>query len=352
MKHITRLTLCLAIALGFGMGGCDKDKPASGGGDSGKTLKIFHWSEYIPEEVMEGFTKETGIKVLSETYASNEQMLAKVMGGGGYDLIQPSEYTVEALIKKNKLAPIDPAKITNFKNLAPEVKNLAHDPGNKHSVPWMTGTVGIVYNAEKIKEPITGFKDVFQEKYKGRIVVVDDSREMVSWALATLSIPTNNITKENLEKTRPIIKAWVPLIKLYDSDSPKDKLKAGDVDFGIVWSGEAAKLIIDEPAKWKYVLPSEGAHMFLDSLAIPADAPNKEAAHKFIDYVLRPEVSKLISEKFPYTNPNLEARKLLSEKERTNPASYPQTAKLDIFRDIGHEMQKAIDEMVTEIKSK
>ena len=139
------------------------------------------------------------------------------------------------------------------------------------------------------------------------------------------------------------------MVKVFDSDSPKTALLGGDVDLGIVWSGEAALLHQENP-KFKYILPSEGTHMFVDSLAIPKDAQNKEAAHQFINYILRPEVSKLISEDFPYTNPNAEARKLLDEDALKNPASYPPgNPKLGIFRDIG-KAAADIDEMITDLK--
>ena len=119
----------------------------------------------------------------------------------------------------------------------------------------MQGTVGIVVNTEKVKDPVTGFGDVFQEKYKGRIVVLDDALEIVTWALATLGLGPDAVTKENLEKVRPILAKWLPLVKVYDSDSPKTALLNGDVDLGIVWSGEAAILIKEQPGKFTYVLP-------------------------------------------------------------------------------------------------
>jgi spermidine/putrescine transport system substrate-binding protein len=192
---------------------------------------------------------------------------------------------------------------------------------------------------------------VFQEKYRNRIVVLDDNREIVTWALATLGIGPNDINEENLEKARPIIESWIPLIKVYDSDSPKTALLNGDVDLGIVWSGEAA-ILYQQDKKFHYVLPAEGAHQFIDSLCSPKGAPNKAAAEKFIDYCLRPEVSKLISDDFPYTNPNVEARKLLTEEQLNNPASYPKgQSKLEIFQDIGGEMSGAIDEMMTDLRA-
>ena len=316
-----------------------------------KELNLFAWSEYVPQSVIDGFTNETGIKVNYETYASNEEMLAKLVSGAQrYDLIQPSEYTIEALIREKQLKPIDWSKVPNGKNIAPQFKNLPHDPKQEYSVPWMAGSVGIVVNTDKVKDDIKGYNDVFQEKYKGRIVVLDDSREIVSWALATIGKGPNDVTPENLAKVKPILEKWLPLVKVYDSDSPKTALLNGDVDLGIVWSGEAA-LLYNEDQKFAYVLPAEGAHQFIDSLAIPANAPNPDASLAFMNYILRPEVSKLISVDFPYTNPNSEARKLLSPEELKNPASYPPgNPKLATFADIGESSVK-VDKLVTDLKA-
>jgi len=313
-------------------------------------LNLFGWSEYVPEAVLTGFTKETGIAVNFETFASNEELLAKlVAGGGNYDLVQPSDYTAEVMIRQKMLAPLDTAQIPNLKNLAPDFFHRPHDPTDKYTVPYMAGTVGIVVNSETVKSPISGYADVFDKKFKDRIVVLNDNREIVTWALCTLKLPINDINPAALEKARPVVAKWIELIKLYDSDSPKTALLNGDVDIGIVWSGEAA-ILWNENKKFHYVLPAEGAHQFLDLLAIPADAKHKAAAHQFINYILRPEVSKLISEKFPYTNPNAEARKLLSADELANPASYPSSGKLESFRDIG-KAAGDIDRLMTDLKS-
>ena len=314
-------------------------------------INLFAWSEYVPQAVVEGFSRTTGIKVNYDTFASNEEMLAKLISGAQrYDVIQPSDYTLEALVRARRLLPLDFARIPHFQNIGGQYRNLPQDPEQKYSVPWMAGSVGIVVNAERVQEPIHGFGDVFQEKYRGRIIVVDDPREMVVWALATLGKGPNDITPETLALAKPILQRWLPLVKVFDSDSPKTALLNGDVDLGVVWSGEAALLYRANP-KFHFVLPAEGTHQFLDYLAVPVDAPNPDGAHQFIDYVLRPEVSKLISAEFPYTNPNLEARKLLSPEELRNPASYPPgDPKLTGSRDIGA-VAIQVDKLVTDLKA-
>jgi spermidine/putrescine transport system substrate-binding protein len=320
-------------------------------GLSAAEVNLFGWSEYIPQEVLDGFTKETGIKVNFETYSSNEELLAKlVAGGGNYDLIQPSEYAAELMVRRKMLAPLNKAKIPNLKYIAPEFKGLAHDPKDEFTVPYMSGTVGIVVNTEVVKDDIKGYKDIFVPKFKDRLVVLNDNREIVTWALYTVGLPANDINRAALAKVKPVIAGWTKLIKLYDSDSPKTALLNGDVDVGVVWSGEGA-LLWNENKKFKYILPAEGAHLFIDILAIPASAPHPDAAHALINYILRPEVSKLISDAFPYTNPNLEARKLLSPEQLANPASYPSDpGKLETFRDIG-KAAADIDSLMTDLKS-
>ncbi|MGH8046522.1 MAG: polyamine ABC transporter substrate-binding protein [Chthoniobacterales bacterium] len=334
----------------------DDDSEASPPSDTGepKELNLFCWSEYVPQSVIDRFTKQTGIKVNVENYASNEEMLQKLLSGGGkYDLIQPSEYVIEALIKEGLLYKLDHALIPNLKNLAPEFTNMSFDPGNQYSVPWMAGTVGIVINTQLIPEAdtIKGYKDVFQDKYKGKIVVLDDAREIVSWGLETLNIPVNDVTDENLEKVKPVVAKWLPLVKVYDSDSPKNSLLSGDVSLGVVWSGEGA-LLLNADKKFKWVVPDEGAHLFVDSLAIPKTASHPKNAELFMNFILRPKVSALISEAFPYLNPNAAARKELSAAALANSASFPspdELKKMQTFKDIGTQGSK-IDDLITTLK--
>lgn len=321
--------------------------------DAEKALHIFCWSEYIPQQIVDAFSADTGIKVSMETYSSNEEMLAKLFAGGGnYDIIQPSEYVIEGLIKESLLTPIDHASIPNMKNLAPEFTNMSFDPGNKYSVPYMAGSVGIIVNTEVVQDDIKSYNDVFQEKFAKNIVVLDDAREIVSWGLESLGIPVNEVSDENLAKVKPLLEKWLPLVKVFDSDSPKTALLNGDVALGVVWAGEGA-ILLNEDEKFKWIVPAEGGHLFVDSLAIPKTAKHAKNAELFINYMLRPDVSAKISEAFPYLNPNVAARELLTPAQRNNPASFPtadQLANMQTFKDIGEQATK-IDELVTSLKA-
>jgi spermidine/putrescine transport system substrate-binding protein len=352
MKTLRNLTL-LVLPLVLAACGGAKKADTAGTSNEEKKLNIFSWAEYIPQAVLDGFTKETGIQISVENYASNEELIGKLLAGGGkYDLIQPSEYAIEVLIKDNQLTPLNQEALTNLGNLAPEFRSMVFDPGNKYSVPFMAGFVGICVNTEKVKTPIKGFSDVFVPALKNRIVVLDDSREIVSWALGESGLGINDVSPENLAKIKPLLQKWLPLVKVYDSDSPKTALKNGDVDIGVVWSGEAAILYNDDK-KFQFVLPEKGAHLFVDSMAIPKTAAHPQNAHLFINYLLRPDVSKMISDEFPYYNPNSAARSLLSPDQLANPASYPpaqDVARMQTFKDIGQQAA-AVDEIVTQIKA-
>ena len=343
MKKTTTLVLSALAAL---LVGCGKAPEVS-------KLSVFCWSEYIPQSVIDQFTKETGIQVSVENYASNEEMLAKLMAGGGeYDIIQPSEYVVEALIAQKLLHPIDKTKIPNLSNIAPQFLKMGFDPDNSFSVPFMAGTVGIVVNTDLIKDDIKSFADVFKPENKGKIVVLDDAREITAWALLSQGLPINDMSDANLEKVKPVLANWLPMVKVFDSDSPKTALLNGDVAIGVVWGGEGAILLQSDP-KFRWIIPAEGTHLFIDSLAIPKTAKNVDNAEAFMNFILRTDISKQISDAFPYTNPNLAARKILTEEQIRNKASFPsdeEIAKMQVFRDIGIQGSK-VDELITSLKA-
>ena len=343
MKKTTTLVLSALAAL---LVGCGKAPEVP-------KLSVFCWSEYIPQSVIDQFIKETGIQVSVENYASNEEMLAKLMAGGGeYDIIQPSEYVVEALIAQKLLHPIDKTKIPNLSNIAPQFLKMGFDPDNSFSVPFMAGTVGIVVNTDLIKDDIKSFADVFKPENAGKIVVLDDAREITAWALLSQGLPINDMSDANLEKVKPLLANWIPLVKVFDSDSPKTALLNGDVSIGIVWGGEGAILLQSDP-KFRWIIPAEGTHLFIDSLAIPKTAKNVNNAEAFMNFILRTDISKQISDAFPYTNPNLAARKILTEEQIKNKASFPsdeEITKMQVFRDIGIQGSK-VDELITSLKA-
>ena len=312
-----------------------------------KEINLYAWSEYVPQEVLDGFTKETGIKVNYGTYDSNEKLLQSLLiDPTQYDLIQPSDYMVQTLIRLKKLEPLDANAVPNLKNILPEFLNQPFDPGNKFSVPYMAGTVLIAWNSDRVHGDLKSFTDVFTPEHSGKIIVVKDNREIVSWAMRTLGLDVNEVNRQTLDQAKPVLEKWVKLIKKYDSDSPKTDLLEGNVDIGVIWNGEAALLMSDK--KFKVAVPSEGPPRSIDNLAIPAGAKHKAEAEQLMNYILRPEVSKIISDHWPYTNPNGAARKLLSPEQLNNPASYPKLTNSELFKDIGKGARQ-VDQLMSDV---
>ncbi len=200
------LTWWIALGRPFLAGGAEPEAAADA-----RTLHLLCWSEYVPAAVIESFTKRTGAKVEVENYNSNDQMLARLRERPRtFDLVQPSQYYVEFLAAAGGLEPLDATRIPNLAHLDPKYRGLSHDPQNRFSVPWLVGTVGIVVNTARVKEPVTAWSDVFSGKYASRIVAVDDPREMVAWALASLGLPITDISDANLARVGPCSQSGCP----------------------------------------------------------------------------------------------------------------------------------------------
>jgi spermidine/putrescine transport system substrate-binding protein len=269
---------------------------ACAGGEAKSTeLNLYGWSEYVPQALLDGFTEETGIKVNYDTYSSNEELLAKLQAGAsGYDVIIPSDYTVAIMIKQGLLEQIDLNQIPNFKNLSPELTNLDFDPGNKYSVPYQWGTVGIAVDTDKVTRPITKWTDLWDPEFKDRVVMLDDEREVLGMVLQTLGYDKNSTDPAQLEEAKAKLLELMPNVRLFDSDSPKTALLAGEVWLGHTWNGEAAIAHNENPAI-DYICPEEGCGIWVDNLAVPKAAPHKDAALAFMNYVLKPDASLLIT---------------------------------------------------------
>lgn len=316
-------------------------------------LNLFGRVGSIPPSIIAQFTEETGIPVEVETFASNEQMLANLLSGGGqHDLIEPGESVIEDLIRENLLLPLNHEEIPNLKNLSPKFRNFPFDPGNVFSVPFMAETVGIVINTERVKGRVESFKDAFNGDHQGRIVVLDDPREIVSWAFATLDLPVDEVSEANLEEARPLLAKWLRQVKAYDFHSPESLLLSGEADVGILRS-PAAAVLLESDKRFQWALPLEGAHLIVDNLCILRSSSQVQAAQALINFLLRPDISAAISRLHPRLNPNAAARLLLTPEQLANPASFPteeEFTRLKIFRGIGNQTLH-IEELVNSLKA-
>jgi spermidine/putrescine-binding protein len=267
-------------------------------------LNLFVWTEYIPPDMQECFELVSGVKVNRDEYSANEEMYAKLSAGGSsYDLVQPTDYIVSLMIRQGLLQELDHSKLPNIKNYNPNYLNFAFDPGNKYTVPYLAGTDAIVYNADKVANPPKSWADLWKPEYAGKMVFLDDSRAVIGLTLLTLGYDVNTKDPAQLDQAKKKLTELVPSIKIFDSDSPKTALIAGDVDLGMTWTGEAFLAQKEKPGI-QYVYPTEGAIIWQDNWAMPKDAPHADAAYAFMNYTMQANIFWMILRDFPYTMTN------------------------------------------------
>ena len=272
-----------------------------------KELNLFVWTEYIPIEWKECFEKVYGIKVNHDEYSSNEEMYAKLSAGATtYDLILPTDYIVELMVSQGMLQKWDHSKLAMLNNISPDFLNLPFDPGNEYTIPYMAGTDAIIYHTDRVATPPASWADLWKPEYAGRLVLLDDPRVVIGFTLLTLGYDLNTKDPVQLEEAKEKLQELVPNVKLFDSDSPKTALIAGDVDLGNVWNGEAFTAQQEDPA-FQYVFPSEGTILWQDNWAIPVSAPHVDAVYAWVNYVEQGNLFWLMLRDFPYTVPNAAA---------------------------------------------
>ena len=287
-----------------------------------RTLNVLNWSSYIPNEVISDFTKESGIKVNYSTYSSNEELLAKLSSSkeGTYDLIFPSDYMLEVMIRRDMLDTMDTSKLKNFDNLNENYLGLEYDENNEYSIPFIAASTIISYNREVIKDNIISYNDLLNPKYKNEIVLIDDQRIIIGMALLANEFDMNSVDEEELEIAKEWLKSLKKNLKAYDSDSPKNFLITKEASIAVLWNAEGA-LANMQNSNIKNIFPLEGFALSIDNFAIPKGAKNEDEIYEFIDYILRPEVMAKIVSSYPYKNLNKEADLLLDENYLNNNAA-------------------------------
>jgi spermidine/putrescine-binding protein len=270
-------------------------------------LNLFVWTEYIPQETVDCFEEVYGIRVNKDEYSSNEEMYAKLSAGGAnYDLVQPTDYIVALMIRQGLLQELDKSRLAIMDSLDPNYLDLPFDPGNRYTIPYQAGTDAIVVNTETVQTVPQSFADLWNPEYAGRLVMIDDSRAIIGATLLTLGYDVNTTDPAQLEEAKVKLAELARGVKIFDSDSPKTALIAGDVDLGIVWTGEA-EIARHELPSIEYIYPTEGAILWQDNYAIPVGAPNLDAAYAWLNYSLQGDLFWRMLDEFPYTNPNLAA---------------------------------------------
>ncbi len=330
---VTALGLSAMLALA----GCGQQD----GGDRPQTLRIYNWSDYIDPAILTDFTKETGIRVVYDTFDSNEMLETKVLQGQtGYDIVTPSNHNVPRYIAAKAIAPLDKAKLPNAGNLWPDV--MAHlepfDPGAKYAVPYMWGTIGIGYNVDAVAKRLPGVKIdswavVLDPKNLARlkdcgVYYLDASEDMYAVALNYLGKDPNSTDLADYQAATDLMVKARPYVRKFHSSEYIEALANGDICVAVGYSGDVLQAK-DRAGEAKngvnlaYVIPKEGSQVWFDVFTIPIDAPNPEAAYKFLDYMLRPEVIAKASNFTQYANANATATRLVAPEVRDNPNVYP-----------------------------
>lgn len=300
--------LLAGVLLVTGLTGCGSKKDQ-------ETLYVYNWSEYMPQEVYDMFEEETGIRVVEKTFSSNEEMLAKLVAGGSdqYDLIVASNYVINAMVEQNLIQQLDKTQLENFDNLADFVKGMEFDPDNTYSVPYMSTITVIAYNkpmCEELGVEINSLNDLLNPALENNIVAVDDCREIVDIALKATGKNPDTTDEAEIAGAIDWLSQLAPNIKLYDSDTAFSALATNEVAVGIVYNMDAA-IAIDENPDIDVLYTEEPCEMSIDNFVLSSKSQNGEAAHKFIDFILRPDIYKTCLDEFPAVCLNDAARELL-----------------------------------------
>lgn len=297
---------------------------------SDNVLNVYNWSDYMPNDVINQFEKETGIQVNYSTYDSNETMYAKLKADpdAGYDIIVPSSYFVDRMARQDMLQKFDKSQMRNFHYLNPGLLNKPFDPGNNYSIPYFWGSTSIVVNSQYFPvNSVTSWADFWKPEYKNQILMLDDTREVFSMALISLGYSANDTNPDHIKQAYEKLLTLMPNIKVFNQEAAKAMYIDEDATIGMGYSGdiyEANK----ENANLHYVYPKEGFVIWIDCLAIPKGAPHLANAYKFLNFLMRPDIAKQLSAETGYASPNAAAVKLMSADVRNNKIIYPSEEQL------------------------
>ena len=309
-----------------------------------RELRVFNWSDYIDESILEDFTKETGIKVTYDVFDSNEVLETKLLAGKtGYDIVVPTGAFLSRQIEAGVFQKLDKSKLTNIGNVWPEIakRTEVYDPGNEHAITYMWGTTGIGYNEAKVKErmpdaPVNSWDLVFKPEIAAKfkdcgIFMLDSPDDILTSALRYLGIDPNTKNAEDLKKGADLLKSVRANVQKFHSSEYINALANGDICIAIGWSGDILQardraVEAKNGHVIKYAIPKEGAMMWFDMMAIPKDAKNVAEAHEFLNYLLKPEVIAKASNYINYANGNLASKEFVSDEVKNDTAIYPDDA--------------------------
>jgi len=314
------LLVCLLVGLVSATALAEADRPFAG-----TEIKVYNWYDYIDPEVLTIFEEETGIHVNYVNFSQNEDMYTRLSTGAEvYDVVFPSEYMIERLIKEGLLAELNLDNIPNLENVLTSLLDPVYDPGNAHSIPYMWGTLGIVYNTEMVEEPITSWTALLDERYSGEIFMMDSVRDTVGLALKVNGHSMNSHDEAELAEAGEWLMAQRDsgVVAGYILDQAKDMMANDEAAMAVMYSGDAL-YAMEKNDKLAYVIPDEGSNIWVDGMCIPAASQHKEAAECFINFMCRPDIARMNMEYIYYSSPIRQVVEGLDEDELASTAMNP-----------------------------
>lgn len=309
--------LSAAMLMGI-LAGC-----AGGTGNQKGEVKVFNWGEYIDESIFQEFEAQTGIKVRYKTFTDNESMFATLSSGGAdYDVIIPSDYMISRMIEADMLEQLDFNNIPNFGDIDPTLKNPQYDPSGAYSVPYMWGTVGIIYNTTKITGPVDSWSALFNSEYAGQILMFDNPRDAIGIALKYLNYSYNTTDEAQIKEAVDLLVEQRPILQGYVMDQIFDKLEGGEAAIGPYYAGDFITMQESNP-DLAFALPKEGSNRFVDAMCIPKGASNKANAEAFINFMCSVDAGLKNAETTGYSSPLLSVREAQPDEVKNNPVIYP-----------------------------
>lgn len=319
---------------------------------------VYNWGEYIDPEIIDLFEEETGIDVIYEEFETNEIMYPKIQSGAiAYDVVCPSDYMIQRMIENDLLAEINYDHIPNLKYIGDNYMKMSRqfDLENKYSVPYLWGTVGILYNKKMVDEPVDSWGILWDKKYEDSILMQDSVRDAFAVALKYLGYSLNSTDLDELEAAKNLLIEQKPLVQAYVIDQVRDKMIGGEAALGVIYSGEALYCQQENP-DLDYVIPKEGTNIWIDSWVIPKNAKNVENAEAFINFLCRPDIAKMNFDYITYSIPNTAGRDLIEDESlRNSPIAFPDDSKLEnceTFQFLGDDNDALYNRLWREIKSK
>ena len=294
-------------------------------------LNIYNWGGFLPDTVADEFTKETGIKVRYSTYMSDQDLYAKLAiayNNSGYDVIFPSVDFLGRMERSGMLEKIDKTKIPNFKNLDPHFVDQAFDPQNNYSVPYLWGSTGLVINRKYYPHlKFDRWHDLWDPVLKDKLLLMDDPRTNFDIALHLLGYSINTQDPKQIKQAYEKLRTLLPNIKLFNMIAPQSIYTNENAVIGVGYSGDTYAAILSNPGL-EFIYPNDGVFLWMNSMAIPKNAPNRDNAYKFINFILRPDIAAQIATTLRYSTPNLAAKKLLPKEQRDSRVLYPNAVDL------------------------